>query len=157
MTIVSHLTVPHFWQNFVIPAGSSKIEVMLELLLVDAHVTLQRDMLMTTNPSVHASGPAQYTEKGASECDLFVLVSRASNLPELKSPAMSGEEIGSRQPSSFVAAKSSRDIVHGGGVQGATSVVSSSCNPVWCVFLRIKAGKADPMHMLDAFLGWHCN
>lgn len=117
-------------------AGPSKLEVMLELMLVDAHVTLQRDILMATGPSTEAHGaPAHSLIPGSSECDLFVLISRAVGLPELNEASAQGGESQKRPPSAFVAAKSSRDIIHGGGVQGATHVASASCSPHWSAFL----------------------
>lgn len=111
--------------------GTSKIEVMLELMLIDAHVTLQRDMLLTMRPPAEGQG-TRAVIPGGSECDLFVLISRARGLPEVRTPGLQGSQSQSHPPSAFVAAKSSRDIVHGGGVQGATRVVSSSCKPTWC-------------------------
>lgn len=114
--------------------GPCSIEVLLELMLVDARITLQRDMLASMRPPSEAPATrAPAIIPGTSECDLFVLISRARQLPEVKEPASHGDNSNSRPPSAFVAAKSSRDIVHGGGVQGATRVVSSSCDPTWCV------------------------
>eukprot|EP00892_Ulva_mutabilis_P005015 jgi/Ulvmu1/2886/UM146_0028.1 len=125
-------------------SGPTKVEVMLELLLVDAHVTLHRDILMASRASDSLNTPNRVIIPGASECDLFVLVSRARGLPEAHpAAAKSGE---SNPPSAFVAAKSSRDILHGGGVQGATRVAPSSCNPAWDEVLVVRYVEKELEH-----------
>lgn len=135
-TTPAQLMCPATKQCAVTDTGPAKVEVILELLLVDAHVTLQRDMLMAPSaPTDFPGAPARAIIPGASECDLFVLVSRARGLPEVKADTSPGGGSQHVPPAAFVAAKSSRDIVHGGGVQGATRVASRSCSPTWCASL----------------------
>ncbi|KAG2429296.1 hypothetical protein HXX76_011064 [Chlamydomonas incerta] len=130
--------------------GGRGREVLLELLLLDAHLVLPRDAFALKSSYVGAPAAATAAERrasgagagggsgGGSECVLRVLVSRAENLPLVIGEG--GVEV---EPDTFVAAKRLRDGREGGGAQALTRVVGGTRRPVWNQALELRYSEAE--------------
>jgi hypothetical protein len=107
------------------------VEVMLELMLLDAQVAVPSDVLAAARP-LGASPAPDLPATSDTECRLRVLVSRAVGLPQVPVLGAGGEAGTLQPPAPFVVLKAARDAKHGAAVQGATRVAQRSCNPIWC-------------------------
>ncbi|KAG2437608.1 hypothetical protein HYH02_011248 [Chlamydomonas schloesseri] len=126
--------------------GGRGREVLLELLLLDAHLVLPRDAfaLKASYAGAPAAAAADRRASGAggsaggSECVLRILVSRAENLPLVMGEG--GVEV---EPDTFVAAKRLRDGREGGGAQALTRTVAGTRRPVWNQALELRYSEAE--------------
>eukprot|EP00195_Chlamydomonas_chlamydogama_P003162 CAMPEP_0202919350 /NCGR_PEP_ID=MMETSP1392-20130828/75650_1 /ASSEMBLY_ACC=CAM_ASM_000868 /TAXON_ID=225041 /ORGANISM="Chlamydomonas chlamydogama, Strain SAG 11-48b" /LENGTH=598 /DNA_ID=CAMNT_0049612687 /DNA_START=111 /DNA_END=1904 /DNA_ORIENTATION=- len=139
--------------------GRTGREVLLELMLVDAEVSLPRDVYAVKASYAggksmwHAAGTGTAGQKsnsgawgshvpsldrGPVECRLLVLVSRAENLPPVR-----GDNGSDTLPNTFVAVKSQRDTINGLPPQGVTRVVEQTTSPVWGQLLQVKYAEGE--------------
>ncbi|MEW5309909.1 MAG: hypothetical protein WDW38_001752 [Sanguina aurantia] len=116
-------------------SGSGGREVLLELMLLDAQLTLPRDRFAAcTSYGTGSQGGAVGGLSGEqSLCSLLVLVQRAENLPMVP-----GEEGLESAPNTFAAAKSVRDANNRLPAQALTQVAHKTCNPQWGQLLTLK-------------------
>ena len=104
--------------------------MLLELMLLDAHLALPSDMQLPAR-----SRPADLPGPGDSECQLRILVSRAASLPQVPVVGADAQRAASapvQPPAPFIVLKATRDARHGGAAQAATKVAQRSCDPIWC-------------------------
>ncbi|KXZ56514.1 hypothetical protein GPECTOR_1g461 [Gonium pectorale] len=109
-------------------------EVLLELMLLDAAITLPSDAFALPPGSPAAGSPGRPRK----DCTLLVLVSRAENLPLVIGDG--GVEV---EPDTFVAAKSLREAEGSSGAQALSRCVARSCRPAWHQVLAMRYPEAD--------------
>ncbi|PNH11718.1 hypothetical protein TSOC_001410 [Tetrabaena socialis] len=126
-------------------ALSQAKQVLLELLLLDACLTLPRDAFEhksslpgTGGPMIGSALPGGQRARataGQKGCQLLVLVSRAENLPRVLSE--DGYEV---EPDTFVAARGSGSA---SAAQAVTRVAARSCRPEWNQVLTLRIPEAE--------------
>eukprot|EP00798_Chlamydomonas_sp_ICE-L_P001244 gene1244-32592_t len=115
--------------------GRTGRELLLELMLLDAELTLPRDVY-----AMKAAVAANVASAASplTNAKLMVLVSRAENLPTVR-----GEGGVDGPPSTFVALSSQKDASSRSPPQAVTRVVENSHNPMWGQMLQVKYSEGE--------------